>query len=98
MALRDATQWGVLDHESEVVAPRMLASTDTMFVCRYVMSPGHSLVDVAGMFETNWVQLWSLNPTLHTPDSRAVNSTMINVGHKYVVSQTMIQTPLRTSW
>jgi hypothetical protein len=50
------------------------------------MPGGQSLLDVAALFATNWIQLYTLNPTMFSPDVPVRNSTIVNVGHMYKVS------------
>jgi hypothetical protein len=67
--------------------------------CRYVVRARESLADVAAAFNTDWVQLWSLNPEITQPDleigfrpreqieadpSKA-HGAIINSGHLYRV-------------
>ncbi|EKX38796.1 hypothetical protein GUITHDRAFT_154629, partial [Guillardia theta CCMP2712] len=61
--------------------------------CRYVVRPRETLQDIAGLFWTDWVQLWAVNPDIRNPDtqigfnpdSNAFGAT-INIGHLYQVS------------
>merc|ERR1719183_37390 len=62
--------------------------------CRYKVRVRESLVDVATRFNTDWMQLWALNPQLHQPDievgfqqdSSALGG-MVKTGHMYKVDR-----------
>ncbi|EKX41284.1 hypothetical protein GUITHDRAFT_112746 [Guillardia theta CCMP2712] len=55
--------------------------------CKYSLSPGQSLVHIAGLFKTNWIQLYSLNPHYTRADAIVVNnSVVVDIGKLYNVS------------
>eukprot|EP00293_Proteomonas_sulcata_P012349 CAMPEP_0184297326 /NCGR_PEP_ID=MMETSP1049-20130417/8254_1 /TAXON_ID=77928 /ORGANISM="Proteomonas sulcata, Strain CCMP704" /LENGTH=608 /DNA_ID=CAMNT_0026607009 /DNA_START=234 /DNA_END=2060 /DNA_ORIENTATION=- len=60
--------------------------------CRYAVRPRESLNDVASLFNTDWVQLWALNPDINVPDSEVgynhdleYKGATLNTGHMYRV-------------
>mmetsp|Transcript_72059 Transcript_72059/g.150557 ORF Transcript_72059/g.150557 Transcript_72059/m.150557 type:complete len:612 (+) Transcript_72059:157-1992(+) len=68
---------------SQCYAVRVLA-------CRYAVRPQESMSDVAARFNTDWVQLWALNPDITSPDSQLgyrpdlhARGAVVNTGHLY---------------
>jgi len=53
--------------------------------CKWHVQNEDALVEVAARFDTNWLQLWHLNPSLHHPGYSLTVGTDINVGHLYTV-------------
>ena len=59
--------------------------------CKYSLSPGQSLVHIAGLFKTNWIQLYSLNPHYTRADAIVVNnSVVVDIGKLYNVSLDLV--------
>mmetsp|Transcript_2057 Transcript_2057/g.4284 ORF Transcript_2057/g.4284 Transcript_2057/m.4284 type:complete len:638 (-) Transcript_2057:76-1989(-) len=56
--------------------------------CRWYVAPGDTLSSIAEHFGSNYVQLWSLNPTLESPDEALAAGDSVNVGHLYSVRDT----------
>ncbi len=52
--------------------------------CRWSLLPQDSFVEIAPRFQTNWLQLWYLNPAVGHPDF-ALRSAMqaVNIGRVY---------------
>eukprot|EP00960_Hanusia_phi_P075964 768491-Hanusia_phi.AAC.4 len=56
--------------------------------CRYSIPPGRSLVYIAGLFKTNWIQIYSLNPLFVKADAPIVNkSVVVDIGKLYKVTE-----------
>uniref|UniRef100_A0A7S0E851 LysM domain-containing protein n=1 Tax=Hanusia phi TaxID=3032 RepID=A0A7S0E851_9CRYP len=55
--------------------------------CQYALSQGSDLTRVAGLFRTNWIQLFTLNPWYTTPESAlASDFLVVDVGKLYKIS------------
>jgi hypothetical protein len=65
----------------------------TVQKCVWAVNHEDSLVEIAARYNTNWLQLWHLNPTITHPDRPSSPDTLLNVGHLYTVefSDTMEQ-------
>lgn len=54
--------------------------------CRYAARPRESLMDIAYMFQTDWIQLWALNPAILEPDyGVGMEAAVLHTGHLYQV-------------
>jgi len=54
--------------------------------CKYALKNHETLREVAHLFDTNWLQLYSLNPSISHPDFDLTPGGLINVGHIYRVA------------
>mmetsp|Transcript_67864 Transcript_67864/g.141502 ORF Transcript_67864/g.141502 Transcript_67864/m.141502 type:complete len:905 (-) Transcript_67864:79-2793(-) len=61
----------------------------SVYRCKYALNPGQELSHIAGLFETNWIQLFSLNPTFSEPEVPLAGSgkAVVNIGHLYKVME-----------
>jgi hypothetical protein len=61
----------------------------TVHRCKYALNPGQELSHIAGLFETNWIQLFALNPTFQSPEVPlpGTDKHVVNIGHLYEVGQ-----------
>mmetsp|Transcript_26208 Transcript_26208/g.64711 ORF Transcript_26208/g.64711 Transcript_26208/m.64711 type:complete len:915 (-) Transcript_26208:860-3604(-) len=53
--------------------------------CKWWVQTEDTLVQVAARFQTNWLQVWHLNPTILHPDNSLPPGQVINTGHMYQV-------------
>lgn len=54
--------------------------------CRYVPRTRESLMDIAFLFQTDWIQLWALNPDITKPDFGVGDEvSILNTGHLFKV-------------
>mmetsp|Transcript_23679 Transcript_23679/g.56633 ORF Transcript_23679/g.56633 Transcript_23679/m.56633 type:complete len:637 (-) Transcript_23679:189-2099(-) len=59
-----------------------------VYACRWSVAPGDTLSGIAAQFGSNYVQMWSLNPGLESPDESLQAGDSVNVGHLYKVRDT----------
>ena len=53
--------------------------------CTYALQYDQHLEEVAAMYHTDWLNIFSLNPSVTAPDRIQYSQQIINIGHKYVV-------------
>mmetsp|Transcript_68570 Transcript_68570/g.182976 ORF Transcript_68570/g.182976 Transcript_68570/m.182976 type:complete len:599 (-) Transcript_68570:27-1823(-) len=63
--------------------------------CRFIVRAGHQLQTIAAVYKTDWLQLWSLNQWLLSPDSGLAPGQVLNIGHDYAVQP--LDTPAAVS-
>mmetsp|Transcript_56673 Transcript_56673/g.133440 ORF Transcript_56673/g.133440 Transcript_56673/m.133440 type:complete len:601 (+) Transcript_56673:100-1902(+) len=70
----------------------MKCVTIAVTACKYAVRPQESMSDVAALFNTDWVQMWALNPMINSPDIEvgyqadlAAKGAVLNTGHHYTV-------------
>mmetsp|Transcript_53174 Transcript_53174/g.108475 ORF Transcript_53174/g.108475 Transcript_53174/m.108475 type:complete len:633 (-) Transcript_53174:426-2324(-) len=59
-----------------------------VYSCRWLVDRGDSLSSIAAHFGSNYVQMWSLNPGMESPDDSLRPGDSVNVGHLYKVRET----------
>uniref|UniRef100_A0A6U2IRD1 LysM domain-containing protein n=2 Tax=Hemiselmis andersenii TaxID=464988 RepID=A0A6U2IRD1_HEMAN len=53
--------------------------------CQFVVRQGQELQEIAAIYNSDWLQLWSLNHQLSNPDVNLMPGNVVNVGHLYAV-------------
>eukprot|EP00285_Hemiselmis_virescens_P006541 CAMPEP_0173378822 /NCGR_PEP_ID=MMETSP1356-20130122/1938_1 /TAXON_ID=77927 ORGANISM="Hemiselmis virescens, Strain PCC157" /NCGR_SAMPLE_ID=MMETSP1356 /ASSEMBLY_ACC=CAM_ASM_000847 /LENGTH=614 /DNA_ID=CAMNT_0014332021 /DNA_START=181 /DNA_END=2026 /DNA_ORIENTATION=- len=70
--------------------PGVVHSTTTCITirvdrCQFVVRQGQELQEIAAIYNSDWLQLWSLNHQLSNPDVNLMPGNIVNVGHLYAV-------------
>jgi len=66
-------------HESEVCATLLVNK------CVYAINFEQHLQEIASLYKTDWLNIYSMNPTIKTPDRVLYAGQLVNVGHLYHV-------------
>ena len=66
-------------HESEVCV------TLEVKRCVYAVNFEQHLQEMASVYKTDWLNLYSMNPTIKTPDRLLFEGQLVNIGHLYNV-------------
>jgi len=66
-------------HESQVCATLLVHK------CVYAINFEQHLQEVASLYHTDWLNVYSMNPTIKTPDRVLYAGQLINIGHLYHV-------------
>jgi len=66
-------------HESEVCATLLVNK------CVYAINYEQHLQEIASLYTTDWLNIYSMNPTIKTPDRVLYAGQLINFGHLYHV-------------
>lgn len=53
--------------------------------CQFTVRKGQELQQIAAIYHTDWLQLWSHNQQLLSPDVNLEPGSLINIGHVYAV-------------
>jgi hypothetical protein len=66
-------------HESQVCA------TLKVIKCAYAINFEQHLQELASLYKTDWLNIFSMNPTIKTPDRVLYAGQVVNIGHLYQV-------------
>jgi len=66
-------------HESHVCA------TLKVIKCAYAINFEQHLQELASLYKTDWLNIFSMNPTIKTPDRVLYAGQVVNIGHLYQV-------------
>lgn len=53
--------------------------------CQYVVRQGQELSEIASVYHSDWLQLWSLNHQFSSPDVGIAPGNIVDIGHMYAV-------------
>ena len=53
--------------------------------CVYAINYEQHVQELASLFKTDWLNIYSMNPTIKTPDRLLFSGQLINIGHLYSV-------------
>jgi hypothetical protein len=53
--------------------------------CQFIVRPGQELQEIAAIYRTDWLQLWSHNQQLMSPDTNLMPGSIIHIGHLYAI-------------
>jgi len=73
-----------------VSCPGVIQNTTTCITirvdrCQFVVRQGQELQEIAAIYNSDWLQLWSLNHQLSNPDVNLMPGNIVNIGHLYAV-------------
>jgi len=55
----------------------------TVHKCLYAVQSTQHLQEIASIFSTDWLSIYSLNPDIKTPDRLPFDGQLVNIGHMY---------------
>lgn len=53
--------------------------------CHYVVRQGQEMSEIAAVYHSDWLQMWSLNHHLPSPDVGLAPGNIVDIGHLYAV-------------